>query len=138
MAILAFGGKALNAFGRDDNIAAWFHDLRGGGHAFDGLIQIEVERITAVGCYYDVKGFGDALHSNLARKFATCVVTGIEVACENSGNVQVAVECDVVIEGDNARAIGRWMSERESCRVSQFFPQGIAVRDAPMRVRRGD
>ena len=78
--VAAVGGQAVGAFAGNNDAAAGFDDLRRRAHAFDGLIQVLIKRIAAVGRQHDVVGGRHAGHGCLASKGASGGMAGEQLA----------------------------------------------------------
>ncbi len=114
------GGNAFAAFAGEDDRAAFVDDAGGGAHAFDALVEVHVERITAVGGDDDIEGFLDFLHGGAADEFESGFVGDEEIASEDAGDGALFVQGNVEEEA-LADAQGD---------VANFFPDGIAIGDA--------
>lgn len=108
----AVRGNAFAAFAGEDEETAVFEDSGAGAHPFNALIEIEVERVAAVGGEDDVEGGGNGLHGGLLDELAAFLMRLDEVAGEDGGDFSGFVECDVKEEA-GAGAEGD---------VAQFFP----------------
>jgi hypothetical protein len=114
------GGNTLTTFAGEDEGAAGLENARAGAHAFDALVQVEVEGIPAVGGDDDFERGFDFLHGGMSDEFITDLVCLEEVAGESSRNLSLFVERDIEQEaGPGAEGD-----------VPEFFPEWIAVGDA--------
>ena len=88
--------------------------------AFDALIQVLIERVSAVGGDDDVKGGVELLHRRLADELAADAVGREQVTGEDSGDLPPLVQGHVQQEA-RAGAQGD---------VAHLFPDGIPLSDA--------
>src|SRR4030095_7942457 len=71
---------------------ALLHDLRCGRHALYRLIQVLVQRVTAVGCDYDRVRPWTRNHRGRPRKGAALEMRGEHVSTEESGDLTLPVQ----------------------------------------------
>src|SRR5712691_8310952 len=91
-------GHAVRALAGDDDAAAGLDDLGGSTHAFDGLVQVLVEWIAAVGGQDDVVRGRHGCHRRRAGKKAARGVAGEQIARKHVGDRVVAIQRHVQIE----------------------------------------
>jgi len=122
------GRYPLAAFAGQNDRSPFLHDARGRAHPFDALIQIQVERESAVGCYYNVKRRLDLLHRRLPDELATGLVRGEQVAGKDAGDLFLFVEADVKQKAGT----------HPQGDIAQLLPQRIAFRNAKGGARMAD
>ncbi len=86
---------AFLAFGNEENFAAGFDDVLGGGDSFYGLIVGEIERVSSRGGDDGVDGLGHLFEHDTADEIDSGFVGLLGVAGEDSGDAAVAGEGDV-------------------------------------------
>lgn len=89
-------GRAVSvaAFGNHDDDAARLARAFGGGHAFDGLIDVLVERIAAVCRDDDIRRLGLAA-AQLADEAHAGLVRRVQIAAERADDFFFGVEHDI-------------------------------------------
>lgn len=85
----------LATLGGHDNCPAGRDNLLGRGHAFDGLVEVEVERIAAVRRHDDRKAMGNRLHRRVANEGTAALVCQQIIAREDRGHGLIAICRDV-------------------------------------------
>ena len=116
----AAGGHTFAALAGQDDCPARLDDARRGAHALDALIQIQVERIAAVGGDNDVERGVAFLHGRLAHELAAGFMRRDQVAGKDAGDLDGIVERDIEQE----------TRPDASGDVAQFLPQPVAGGDA--------
>lgn len=89
------GSGAFLAFGDEEDLAAGFDDVLGGGDSLNGLIVGEIERVAGCGRDDGVDGFGHLFEHDAADEIDSGFVGLLGVAGEGSGDAAVAGESDV-------------------------------------------
>src|SRR5207249_2921458 len=118
----------LTTFTRQNDGAAYLNDARRRAHAFDPLIEIQVQRITAVCRHHDLKWRLYLLHRGTADKLAAGLVRQQQVSCKHAGDLLRLVETDIEQEA-------RTDSQRD---VAHFLPERVSFGDAKHGARIAD
>ncbi len=121
-------GNAFATFAGENDSAFLLDDSGGGAHAFDALVEIEVEGVATVGGDNHVEGGLDLLHGRTADKFVAGAMGFEEVACEDAGDLALFVETNVEEEA--------WADAQGE--VANFFPDGVADGHAESGARVAD
>ena len=126
--VQAMFGDAIPALGRDDDCTTWTDDLRGGAHAFDRLVEVQIQRVARIGSDHDVEWLADWDHSGLAHELAAGRVRQVDVTGKHAGNGFLTVEGDVEQE--------QWFEMPGH--LADFLPNRVSAGDAPGCVGVGD
>ena len=104
-------GDAVPTLGGADYGAAGFDDLGGSGEALYGLVQVQVERVAAVGGDHYVERLGCGAHGDAAGELAGVGVLGEEFPGMDAGDAVLVIhgyvypEADTRVTGDLANGI---------------------------------
>ena len=119
---------AVATFGGDDDTAASLgrtagsDDLRCTGHALDGLVQVDIQGIAAIGGQYDVVGFLHRSHGHPLGEGDTLGVRFPQIPGIDAGNLVFA------IDGDVEQEIRRCQRRDLAYLLPYRVPLGIAPR----------
>ena len=128
LAVGAVRREAVAALGRAHDRAARAHDLRGGRHALDRLVEVLVEREAGVGRQHDVERARHRAHRGLPHDGAGRLVHREQLAAEGVRDALLTVQHDVEREVRARRGGDR----------AHVVVHRIAVRDPPARIRMAD
>src|SRR3989304_3637277 len=116
----AAGWNPFAAFGGDDNCSTFPDNTRCGTDTLGGLIQIQVERVAAVGGNNHIIRLIHALHRRGANELAARFVALEQMTGKHAGNITVVVERNVQQETpSNAQRY-----------IPHLLPRRVALRDA--------
>src|SRR6267154_3195650 len=88
-------GHAFATFTRDDECSARLNYPCAGAHAFDSLVKIQVEWVTAVRSHDDVERCIELLLRRFPHEFATDLMRGEQVTRENAGDLALLIQRNV-------------------------------------------
>ena len=111
-----------------DDVAAVGDDLRSGRHALHGLIQVLIERVTAVGRHDDRQRAIAGTIAVSREKAQPAVMSGGDVAAEHGGDLAAPIQRDVDAE----------VHRDQGAVVADALLGRIAVEQTPRRARVAD
>src|SRR5262245_32502665 len=87
--------NTVAAFSGADNCAAILYDFGRSRHAFDGLIEILIQRVARIRSDHDIEQLVHTAHGVLTRTLTRGGVFLKQVTAESGRDLLIAVQCNV-------------------------------------------